>query len=66
MLGLGASLEGPFPGQRGGLCFGFSACCNNCKIAAALKAFENRIKKLNLDNKFKILEEESLDRGMMC
>lgn len=68
MLELGASCEGPFPGQRGGLCFSFSPSCSNCKIATTyfLKAVESGIKKCNLDNKFKRLEEESLDRGMAC
>lgn len=68
MLELGPSREGPGAGQRGGLCFSFSPSCSNCKIATAsfLKAVENGIKQLNLDNKFKRLEEESLDGGMTC
>jgi len=67
MLELHASCEGPFPGQRRGLCFRFSPSCSNCKIATAyfLKGVENGIKNLNLD-KFKRLGEESLDRGMIC
>lgn len=64
MLELGASCEGPSPGQRGGLCFSFSP---SCKVATIyfLKAVEHGIKELNLD-KCRRLEEERCAAEVLC